>query len=133
MNDTIGNLNSVGRIGALLGRGRRSRNTSSNENEEGLDMEERDIMIKVLTSELSKVIGDKALTSAELEEKKLVQLQKEMGLVQEAKKKRDMNNQAQFNSSDDSLGGLEQIFIEMQNEDGSDTPQTVVKRTQGFI
>jgi hypothetical protein len=134
MDENMRETNRFGRIGVLFGRGRVSNNTSPNVDEVGTAMEEKDIMIKALKSELYKVIGDRALTSMELEEKKLMQLQKEMGLVQEAKKKRDMKNQAQFNNStDDSLGGLEQIFIELQSEDGSNSPKTITKRTQGFI
>jgi len=125
---------SAGRIGALFGRGRASVDTSSsNGGELGTIMEEKDILTKVIQAELAKVIGDRALTSTELEEKKLVQLQKEMGLVQRAKKSREMKDQSDNNDNSLALGGLEQVFIEMQTEDGDESPKTVVKRTQGFI
>jgi hypothetical protein len=119
---------SAGRFGALFGRGRGSADTSSNVG----TMEEKDILTKVIQAKLAKIIGDHALTSTEIEEKKLVQLQKEMGLVQQAKKSRlEMNIQS--NTDDNSLGGLDQVFYELQKEDGEDSPKTVVKRTQGFI
>ena len=91
------------------------------------DERSNDILAEILKRELVKVIGDKALTSAEIEEKKLLQLQKEMGLVQQAQKEIDSLPKR----TDDSLGGLEQIFIEMQNED--DSGRKVVKRSKGFI
>ena len=126
---------SAGRLGALFGRGRGRGSADTSSNEGGLgNMEEKDILTKVIQAELAKVIGDHALTSTEIEEKKLVQLQKEMGLVQQAKKSRlEMNNQSNTDDNDNSLGGLDQVFYEMQKEDGENSPKTVVKRTQGFI
>lgn len=86
-----------------------------------------DILTEILKRELTKVIGDKALSSAELEERKLLQLQKEMGIVQEAQKLKDPRPEG----SSDSLGGLEHVFTEIQNEDESG--RKVVKRSKGFI
>jgi hypothetical protein len=115
-------------IGGWFGQSKRNdgEESSTSTSTQG-DERSNDILAEILKRELVKVIGDKALTSAEIEEKKLLQLQKEMGLVQQAQKEIDSLPKR----TDDSLGGLEQIFIEMQNED--DSGRKVVKRSKGFI
>lgn len=87
-----------------------------------------DVLKTILKAELEKVIGDKALTTSELEDKRLADLQKEMGIVMEEKSRKRTNA---VNQVDNSLGELQSIFAEVQKENGSE--RTVVKRSKGFI
>lgn len=104
-------------------------NSRNNEEESSTNEETpNDILVGILQRELGKVMGDRALTSAEIEELKLVQLQREMGLVQEARKERTSAS----DQTDDSLGELGQVLIEVQQDDSGEG-RTVVKRSKGFI
>ena len=89
---------------------------------------ESDSLSAILRSELVKVIGNRALNNTEIEELKLVELQKEMGIVRAKKEKASSVKSA---TSDSSLAELEQLFIEVQKDGDSD--RTVIKRSKGFI
>ena len=108
-------------------------NTSSATNG-NVSSEEMKVISDVLSSELSKVIGDRALTSAEIEEKKLKLLQKEMGLVQAEKKKRESSGN--YRSDTDSFQSLQKEFgmedILKDNDSSSENSNRVVRR-KGFI
>eukprot|EP01083_Nonionella_stella_P144415 450862_1 len=84
------------------------------------------ILTDILREELRKVIGDLALTDTDLEERKLAELQKEIGLRSTNKIENKMVSEVKSSSS---FGGLEEVFNEVQN-DG--TPEKIVKR-KGFI
>jgi hypothetical protein len=88
----------------------------------------KQVLKTILKAELGNVIGDKALTTLELEDKRLADLQKEMGITMEEKSKKRTNT---VKPVDNSLGELQSIFAEVQREEGSE--RTVVKRSKGFI
>ena len=48
----------------------------------------KDVLKMILKTELGNVIGEKGLTNSELEDKRLADLQKEMGIVMEEKDKK---------------------------------------------
>ncbi len=99
-----------------------------NEQQNKSENDSGNLLLKnILQDELQKTIGDVALTAYELEEKRLKVLQKEMGIID---MKKDENKT--FSNSDPSLGGLEQVLAEVQQEDGSDSSKKLVKR-KGFI
>ena len=120
-----------GELGGLFGK---FSNTSSATNG-NVSSEEMKVISDVLSSELSKVIGDRALTSAEIEEKKLKQLQKEMGLVQAEKKKRE-SSRNHDRSDADSFPSLQKEFgMEdiLKDDDSSSENSNRVVRRKGFI
>ena len=88
---------------------------------------ESSLLKNVIQSELSKTIGDLALTDYEIEEKKLKSLQKEMGIFD---KDANSNEAARKQEEEVSLGGLEKIMVESQ--ESSSVDEKVVKR-KGFI
>lgn len=81
-----------------------------------------ELLKDVIQKELSKTIGDLALTDYELEEKKLQSLQQEMGILE-----REDNTK---NNGEESLGGLERVLTEVNQDTNADAK--VVKR-KGFI
>ena len=108
--------------GWILGRNNNSDDDANQEKESTL-------LKSVIKNELSKMIGDQALTEFEIEEKKLKSLQKEMGIVD--KNNVDANDEAmRRKQEEDSLGGLEKILVESQKS--SNVDEKVVKR-KGFI
>jgi hypothetical protein len=122
----------------LFGRGSRSSSTngqSIEENEststgsESGSSNNNNLLKSVLENELRKTIGDIALTEDELEDKKLVTLQTELGFIETQQKQQD---------SSSSLGGLENVFADVQKEENDlnlnydDSDKKVVKR-KGFI
>lgn len=119
-----------GKLGGLLGKFS-NKASAANEN---VSSDEMKVISDVLSSELSKVIGDRALTSAEIEEKKLKQLQKEMGLVQAEKKKRESSGN--YRSDTDNFQTLQKEFgmedILKDGDSSSDNSNRVVRR-KGFI
>lgn len=88
----------------------------------------KDVLKMILKTELGNVIGEKGLTNSELEDKRLADLQKEMGIVMEEKDKKRSNEVKQ---ADNSFGELQSILAEVQTEEGSE--RTVIKRSKGFI
>eukprot|EP01083_Nonionella_stella_P078764 215738_1 len=75
------------------------------------------ILTDILREELRKVIGDLALTDSELEERKLEQLQKEIGLRPTGNRTNNVENKMVSevkSSSSSSFGGLEEVFNEVQ-------------------
>ncbi len=115
-----------GSVRGWFGKGKRNNVMSEVEGGTGSN----DILTDILKRELIKVIGDKVLTSAEIEEKRLRQLQREMGLITGKEQKERIEKSK---TADDSLGGLEQVFMEVQKEDVSGGGGTIVKRSKGFI
>lgn len=89
----------------------------------------REILKQVIHRELESVIGDKALTTPELEEKRLTELQKEMGIIMEEKEKKRSNQNSK--RDDSSVGELQSIFSDMSLDENFEGK--VIKRSKGFI
>ncbi len=88
------------------------------------EKENENLLLKdIIQTELSKTIGDLALTDYEIEEKKLESLQKAMGIG-----KTDANETS--GAREESLGGLENILAEVQTDSNANAKS--VKR-KGFI
>jgi hypothetical protein len=95
-----------------------------------------DMLSNILRAELCKVIGDRAMSTEELKEKKLMALQREMGLIQESKKhyKNDSGIGDVVRTKDQEVGGLEDILVEIVQDENNAQPSTrIVKRSKGFI
>jgi len=97
-------------------------------------------IFNILTLELQKEIGDIALTSPELSEKKMKSLRAEMETREEKRNKMDTNFNDLNGTSDklgqkshESLDGMEELIAAVQTSVEADSNHTVVKRKKGFI
>jgi hypothetical protein len=84
------------------------------------------ILKAVLENELHNTIGDVALSDYEIEEKKLQTLQKDLGILEMKKVSR------KDTSESSSLGGLDNVLVEIQDEGEAHTSVKAIKR-KGFI
>jgi len=101
------------------------RNTPQN-----VDSSEKEILSNILRAELYKVIGDRAMSAEELQEKKLLELQREMGLI--TKEKAEARGGMEGENAlvgEGTGGGFEQILVQLEKDGNHSHPSTVVKRS----
>lgn len=108
------------------------RNTSpTNEVKEG-----ETLFRTILQQELKAIIGNAALSEIELEEHKLLEFQKELGIQQKSRldEGRKSQNNAPIGNKDinSGIGGLEEFLVEVQKEGDRDRT-VVVKQNKVFI
>ena len=86
--------------------------------------DENELLHNIIKKNIHNVIGNAALSVAEVEERKLLKLQQGIEIKREESKAGAVD--------DMSLEGLEQLGIEVQKEDMS-SANTVIKSRKGFI
>lgn len=96
------------------------------------------MIFTILNSELQKTIGDIALTSAELSEKKMKSLRAEIETREEKRialdeNFKDLNVDGLSRPSNESLAGIDELISVAQGTVDVDSNNTVVKRKKGFI
>jgi hypothetical protein len=97
---------------------------------------EKEILSNILRAELYKVIGDRAMSAEELQEKKLLELQREMGLITQEKSqgRSGLNEGSSLSIGEEGTGGgFEQILVQLEKDENDTQPGTIVKRSKGFI
>jgi hypothetical protein len=96
---------------------------------------EKDVLSNILRAELSKVIGDRAMSAEELQEKKLLELQREMGLItkEQSEERKGLEKGSSSVAGEGTGSGLDQILVQLENDGNESQPSTVVKRSKGFI